>query len=158
MRIPGLTLALALASLCFVNGLALPGQVAGKTTVIKLEPGEVWWGGAVNEGHKMPFGSQPYSIDLYGSSFGNQCAPLLVSSKGRYVWSEKPYRFEFRDGSLTISDTHGTVVTEKAGDSLADAFRAASSRHFPPSGKMPDPLLFTRPQFNTWIELVYNQN
>ena len=150
--------ALALATLCFHHGMAQPAKIEGKTTVIKLEPGEVWWGGAVNEGHKMPFGTKPYSIDLYGSSFGNQCAPLLVSSKGRYVWSDKPYRFEFRDGSLAVSHNFGEVVTEKAGDSLAEACRAASSRHFPPSGRMPDPLLFTRPQFNTWIELVYNQN
>jgi alpha-glucosidase (family GH31 glycosyl hydrolase) len=158
MRILGLTLALVSIFLCFAQGAALSDQIAGKTTVIKLEPGEVWWGGAVNEGHKMPFGSQPYSIDLYGSSFGNQCAPLLVSSNGRYVWSEKPYRFEFLNGSLTISGARGPVVTEKAGNSLAEACRAASSKFFPASGKMPDPLLFTRPQFNTWIELVYNQN
>ena len=158
MRIPALTLALALASLSFAAGTVRSGQVAGKTTVIKLEPGEVWWGGAVNEGHRMPFGLRPYSIDLYGSSFGNQCVPLLVSSRGRYVWSDKPYRFEFGDGSLTISAARGTVVTEKAGDSLAEACRVASSRFFPASGRMPDPLLFTRPQFNTWIELVYNQN
>ena len=32
------------------------------------------------------------------------------------------------------------------------------STFFPPSGRIPDPLLFTHPQFNTWIELTYNQN
>ena len=30
--------------------------------------------------------------------------------------------------------------------------------HFPPSGKLPDSLFFTMPQYNTWIELMYNQN
>jgi alpha-glucosidase (family GH31 glycosyl hydrolase) len=144
---PLLTLALA-----FLLGWA------AESTSIKLEPGEVWWGGAVNEGHKMPIGAQPYSIDLYGTSHGNQCAPLLLSSKGRLIWSEKPFRFEMRDGILTISDPRGAIVTEKAGSNLAEAYRSASGRFFPPSGKMPDPLLFTRPQFNTWIELVYNQN
>ncbi len=158
MRTLSLTLACALASLSLPHGAGAPEQVADKTTVIKLEAGEVWWGGAVNEGHKMPFGSQPYSIDLFGSSYGNQCTPLLVSTKGRYVWSEKPYRFEFHGGNLTISRARGTIVTEKAGNSLAEACRAASSKFFPASGRMPDPLLFTRPQFNTWIELVYNQN
>jgi alpha-glucosidase (family GH31 glycosyl hydrolase) len=158
MRILEPTLALALTTLFFHHGMALPGQAEGDRTVIRLEPGEVWWGGAVNEGHKMPFGTKPYSIDLFGSSYGNQCAPLLVSSEGRYVWSDKPYRFEFRDGSLTVNHSYGEVVTEKAGDSLAEACRAASRRYFPPSGRMPDPFLFTRPQFNTWIELVYNQN
>ncbi len=158
MRIGGAVFVLLLPFLCFAHGIIPSGEDSGQATVLKLEPGEVWWGGAVNEGHKMPFGTQAYSIDLYGSSFGNQCAPLLVSSKGRYVWSDKPFRFEFRDGNLTVSGARTRVVTEKAGNSLADAYRTASSRHFPPGGRMPDPLLFTRPQFNTWIELVYNQN
>lgn len=30
--------------------------------------------------------------------------------------------------------------------------------HFPPSGKIPDSLFFSMPQYNTWIELLYNQN
>ncbi len=125
---------------------------------MRLEPGELWWGGAVNEGHKMPLGVEPYSIDLYGSSYGNQCAPLLVSTKGRFVWGEKPYRFQFRGGNLIIDAPRGTVAVEKAGTTLADAYRSAMKKFFPPSGKTPDPILITRPQFNTWIELVYNQN
>jgi alpha-glucosidase len=35
---------------------------------------------------------------------------------------------------------------------------AASKKYFPPTGKTPDPLLFKSPQYNTWIELMYNQN
>jgi len=33
-----------------------------------------------------------------------------------------------------------------------------SRQYFPPSGQTPDPLLFTHPQYNTWIELQYDQN
>lgn len=62
-----------LVSLVF---LALMFQ-ANDQTVIKLQPGEKWWGGAVNEGHKMPFGTAPYALDLYGTNVGNQCSPLL---------------------------------------------------------------------------------
>jgi len=127
-------------------------------TTIKLQPGEMWWGGAVNEGHKMPFGTAPYVLDLFGTSVGNQCSPLLLSNQGRYIWSEKPFKFEFGSESLTITHPYGPVALEKAGQTLAEAYRAASAKHFPPSGKMPDPVLFSRPQFNTWIELVYNQN
>ena len=29
---------------------------------------------------------------------------------------------------------------------------------FPPSGKTPDLLFFSAPQYNTWIELTYHQN
>jgi hypothetical protein len=31
-------------------------------------------------------------------------------------------------------------------------------RFFPSKNKLPDTLLFSKPQYNTWIELVYNQN
>jgi len=127
-------------------------------TTIKLQPGERWWGGAVNEGHKMPFGTAPYALDLYGTSVGNQCSPLLVSSQGRHLWSEKPFRFEFTGGELKITHPYGPVTLDDSGKTLAEAYRAAAAKHFPPSGKMPDPILFSRPQFNTWIELVYNQN
>ncbi len=41
---------------------------------------------------------------------------------------------------------------------LADAYKAASKKYFPTSGKMPDELLFSRPQYNAWIELIYDQN
>ena len=41
--------------------------------------GENWYGGAVNEGHKMPF-LQGYSLILFGYNKGNQSAPLLLSS------------------------------------------------------------------------------
>ncbi|MFB3906150.1 MAG: glycoside hydrolase family 31 protein [Acidobacteriota bacterium] len=127
-------------------------------TTIKLQPGELWWGGAVNEGHKMPFGTAPYALDLYGTNVGNQCSPLLLSNQGRYIWSEKPFRFEFAGDELRIRHPYGPARVEQAGKTLAEAYRAAAARHFPPSGKMPDPVLFSRPQFNTWIELVYNQN
>ncbi|MDL2256376.1 glycoside hydrolase family 31 protein, partial [Parabacteroides sp. OttesenSCG-928-K15] len=41
---------------------------------------------------------------------------------------------------------------------LRDAYLAAMTKHFPPSGDLPDPLFFSMPQYNTWIELMYNQN
>ncbi|WP_344749740.1 TIM-barrel domain-containing protein, partial [Kribbella aluminosa] len=35
--------------------------------------------------------------------------------------------------------------------------RAASTAYFPATGTSPDPRMFTTPQYNTWIELVYDQ-
>ena len=45
-----------------------------------------------------------------------------------------------------------------SGTTLREAARHAGASFFPPSGKTPDPMLFTHPQFNTWIELTYDQN
>ncbi|MFO1514078.1 MAG: glycoside hydrolase family 31 protein [Verrucomicrobiota bacterium] len=52
------------------------------------------------------------------------------------------------------------MIQAKPGDSLrgADAHLYASRTYFPPAGKMPDELLFSAPQYNTWIELMYDQN
>ena len=37
-------------------------------------------------------------------------------------------------------------------------FLAASAAHFPPSGTIPPEMFLNKPQYNTWIELVYDQN
>jgi hypothetical protein len=59
--------------------------------------GERWWGGAVADGQLMPFGAR-HRRDLGRSAgiagedngrFGNnQSAPLLLSTRGRFIWSE----------------------------------------------------------------------
>ena len=133
---------------------------AGNTQaqVLLLEPNEHWWGGAVNEGNHMPLGPTPYALNLYGDNFSNQSQPLLVSDHGRYVWSEEPFRFAFKDSQLTISEVHAPVTTGTAGKTLAEAYRFVSHKYFPPSGKTPDLRLFTQPQYNTWIELNYHHN
>ncbi|HYD83266.1 MAG TPA: glycoside hydrolase family 31 protein, partial [Opitutus sp.] len=38
-----------------------------------------------------------------------------------------------------------------------DVYREAARRFFPSGGRLPAPELFTRPQYNTWIELLYDQ-
>ena len=108
----------------------------------------------------MPLGraSAPFEIDLLGNTAGNQVQPLLVSSQGRYVWSEEPFRLAFRDGTIHLASDLGVFQSGRQGTTLREAALHASERFFPPSGKTPDPLLFTQPQFNTWIELTYDQN
>jgi alpha-glucosidase len=46
----------------------------------------------------------------------------------------------------------------QSGNTLKDAYMDAMRKHFPPSGDLPAPLFFSQPQYNTWIELMYNQN
>ena len=105
----------------------------------------------------MPF--QPgYHLDLYADTKGNQAAPLLISTNGRFVWSEEPFKFSFESGRLVITNVRGRLVIDSAAKDLKSAYAAAQSRFFPSSRRLPDTLLFARPQYNTWIELVYNQN
>lgn len=124
---------------------------------ITIQKGERWFGGAVNEGHKMPF-QEGYLLNLFADNKGNQAAPFLISTKGRFVWSEGPFQFSFLNNQLIISKALDKVIIDSSGRTLAEAYKAASKRFFPANGKLPDTLLFTRPQYNTWIELAYNQN
>ncbi|HEY8701955.1 MAG TPA: glycoside hydrolase family 31 protein [Arthrobacter sp.] len=131
------------------------------TVTIELLPGEAWWGGAVADGQAMPFGTGPQSRDL-GANAGfadnpgagaNQSAPLLLSSAGRVVWSERPFAFAFGDGKLTAGD--GARLFEAPVRTLKEAFLLASRRFFPPSGRTPARELFEGPQYNSWIEMPY---
>jgi alpha-glucosidase len=74
------------------------------------------------------------------------------------VWSEEPFRLSFRDGRIRMSSELGALRSGQQGTTLRDAATHAATNFFPPSGKIPDPMLFAKPQFNTWIELTYDQN
>ena len=125
--------------------------------IIRIEKDELWYGGSVNEGEKMPF-RDGYSNSLINFIQGNQAAPLLISTKGRYIWSDKPFSYQLKNGNLIINEPDQIIDMQKSGTTLKDAYKAASERYFPTKGKMPDQTLFSSPQYNTWIELIYNQN
>jgi len=131
----------------------------GKKVELIITPGEYWWAGISSLGHQTPYDETTiFSNDLWGDNLGNQAQPLLLSSKGRYVWSEEPINYDFNKGKLSVTVREGEVVSGTAGSSLRSAYQYSVSNFFPPNGKIPDPLLFTHPQYNTWIELMYDQN
>lgn len=125
---------------------------------LELLPDEGWYGGLNSDGHEMPFNAQTnLKRDLYGYNDGNQASPLLISDQGRWIWSEKPIRFEFTDGKLSVESDFATIQHGRTGTTLREAFLETSRRFFPPQGGIPDPEMFNRPQYNTWIELMYDQ-
>ncbi len=124
---------------------------------IKLLPGERIWSGTINDGEKMPL-QKGYSFNFYGNNKSNQIQPLLLSNNGLYVWSEEPFKFTVEDSQIVITENHGEIAWGRNGKSLKEARNHASANFFPPSGKMPDELLFSNPQYNTWIELNYHHN
>ncbi|MES3017918.1 MAG: glycoside hydrolase family 31 protein [Bacteroidota bacterium] len=126
-------------------------------TRIAITPGESWYGGAVNDAHNMPF-KDGYKVDMFGDTRGNQASPLLVSTRGRFIWSDEPFKFTVEKNNLVITSRGSGLIIDSAGKNLRDAFRNASARFFPTKNILPDTLLFSQPQYNTWIELTYNQN
>ena len=131
-----------------------------KTATVKMLPGEKWWGCANYFGSDMPFGERSrIEIDLTKNGWYNQYASLLVSDRGRVIWCDEQCRFSIRDGAIAVEpEGCAGVEVHSTGGGLREAFLYASAHHFPPSGKMPDPKFFEAPQYNTWIELTYNQN
>lgn len=144
--------------LLLVSHLQTMAWSQSKDTVLLLEKGERWWGGAVSLGHRMPMGKEPLSFDLYADPSGNQSAPLLISTHGQWLWSEEPFRYRFHNDSLIVDQTKGGLLMGKNGQSLKDVYGYVSRRFFPSSGKWPDSLLVKAPQYNLWIELMYNPN
>jgi alpha-glucosidase (family GH31 glycosyl hydrolase) len=116
-----------------------------------------WWVGIIEHGFQMPL-ADGYTADTDADNYENQVQPLLLSDQGDVIWSEDPFKIRFEDGTLLVVSKSKRMVQSKPGNSLREAFRYASSRYFPPSGKTPDELLFSSPEYNTWIELMYDQN
>lgn len=148
-------LSLIITVLLFVIIVKSVGQNSNIELI--LQPGEKVWAGVIVDGHLMPF-SKEYSIDFYGRNKSNQMQPLLLTNKGRYVWSEEPFKFEVLENKVNITDPHNKVKIGSHGRTLAEVQRFVSNKYFKASGLLPDSLLFTAPQYNTWIELTYNQN
>ena len=132
-------------------------QNSSECLTVKTNKETLWWAGIIREGHKMPL-QNGYTADLYGQCWRNQLQPLLLSTSGELVWSEEPFRFRMEKDAILFDKIHDSLQYRKAGDDLREAYLYASEHYFPPSGKTPPELFFTAPQYNTWIELTYNQN
>lgn len=149
------------ATLLFlVTFVLLLGAVAQEKLKTVIEPlqNERWWGGFVALGNQMPFNDHLRMQDMSRNNMNNQVVPFMLSSEGRYICTENPFCFEVKDGQLIIYSDSEKIEPVKAGTTLKEALLAASAKHFPPSGKIPEPTFFSLPQYNTWIELMYDQN
>ena len=133
---------------------------------IKPLPNEKWYGAYTAKAYcntpLKDLSFQPYEMnekkkDLQTDNRGNQAVPLLVSNKGRYVWSNEPFAFELKEGTLMIYTDYEKVEAIASGNTLREAYVAAKDKHFPASGKTPNALMFKTPQYNTWIELGNDQ-
>jgi alpha-glucosidase len=120
-------------------------------SVIQPLQDEKWRGATTFFGDEQPY-YWTVERNLGYNSYCNPCAPFLVSSAGRYIWSDHPFSFFVVEGVLTIRSQYEKVEPVQAGTTLREAFLAASRDHFPPSGRFPDPIFFSKPQFNTWVE------
>lgn len=125
--------------------------------IIMLE-NERWWGGTIAQSEKMPFDRNTETIvNLTNKRSTVQAAPLFLSDKGRYVWSEKGFIASFKNGEI-ICEGEGEIILNEDGSSLKEAFLNAKKTCFPFETTVRTPREFYEiPQFNTWMELVKEQ-
>ena len=143
-------------------------QVLSENLTVTMLPGEKWWGGLDNPHAWKLTGSGGHytfpmdettdvAMDFTRETYSNNCVPFFVSTAGRYIWSDETLKAVFKEGVITL-ESPGKIIFQEAGKTLKEAYMAAAAAHFPPSGKLPPEEFLTRPQYNTWIELMYNQN
>ncbi len=145
-----------LCSLILVITQITSAQQKTEKVIILQKQDDAWWTGVINQGELMPV-KNGYTADL-SSNYGNQVQPLLLSDRGEVIWSDDPCVIRMNHDTLSVISEKASVQYSHPGQNLREAFLYASKTYFPPSGKMPDELLFTAPQYNTWIELMYDQN
>ena len=115
---------------------------------------ECFWGGSATSGKDNPFTEfSDFSAD-FREECDNQVMPLFLSNKGRYLWSENPFKIEFKDGIITVDGEN--VEMYEAGSTLKDAYLAAMKTHFPCDRRRLPMEYFKSPQFNTWMEFIYH--
>ncbi len=134
------------------------GAQAQHKSEIAVQAGEKWWGAYTTLGGEMPLQKTARAYSLGSENLNSQAAPFLVSSYGRYIWSKSPFRFEFDGRRFLIDSPAGEVKAVKAGKNLREAFVLGKDAHFSSTEQLPPELFFSLPQYNTWIELQYDQN
>jgi len=125
---------------------------------LKINENEYWYGLGSVYGVKMPLSrSSEFKVDMRTKFTGNQEAPFMVSSDGRYVWSEFPFSVDVSGGEMKLEGSDDLKVYDGFGD-LRSAYLDACGKFFKPNGELPAENFFRKPQYNTWAELIYDQN
>lgn len=112
----------------------LTGQAQEKQRgEIKLQASEKWWA----------IGGYPTMLSD-SKQCSNNSFTLLVSSAGRYVWSETPFSAHCdKENLITTSDKKLEIVS--AGKTLKEAYITAYYKHLSNKVKAPDKALMQRP-------------
>ena len=134
-----------LAVLLFGGSLWAKGDK--NATQIKVQNGEKWWGLVVDPATlHLPF-EHAFSISTSELSPIHYSANMMLSNRGRYVWSSKPFVVTYDGKTLTVSTTNGEPApeVEKSGRSLREAYLMCCHKNFPPCAIGSASVLFESP-------------
>lgn len=133
--------------------LNLYAQEKVVTKIDVLRGGEKWWGVFIGGDHRMPL-TEPFTMIDMANITRQQTVPMLVSSRGRYIWSDEPFSIEF-DGENIIIEASKKIEAVTGGRNLKEAYLVCVHENMPPDGKTPAMELFTAPVYDLVAELGY---
>lgn len=120
---------------------------------VEILDNEYWWGGSAVFSDAQPYDKNTSVEISLGDEGFNQAAPFLISSLGRYIHTDSPTKFSFKDGIITIEGDNPTC--ESAGNCLKDAYLEVMRRYYPFEKKSLPEKFFCTAQYNTWMEFTY---
>ncbi len=126
-----LSLLVVLLACC---GTMLCAKERGNHTTIKLQNGEKWWGLVVNPADvSLPF-ENAFELNTATLLPLHYTANMMLSNRGRYVWSERPFAVKFDGKTLTLSTPNSEPApsVEKSGRTLREAYLMCCHKNFPP--------------------------
>ena len=113
-------------------------------TTIKMLPGECWYGLATIHGTKFPLNeTSEYSWHPTQDFTGNQESPILLSSLGRYLWSEFPYDVDVSQGLIRITNAADDLILSEGHGTLRGAF-------------LPHPKIISRPMVKSLLRTSFS--
>ena len=108
-------------------------KMMNKTLKIKIEEGEYWYGGLIDDTQYMPFStSSNVRLDMIDNYSYNQNEPMLVSSNGRYVYAEEFFILQVADGWINLESPADMDYGEKG--SFREAYDYLKDTYFPFDG------------------------
>jgi alpha-glucosidase (family GH31 glycosyl hydrolase) len=119
---------------------------------------EYWWYGTVSEGTRMPLTRfSECTVDFGDDTTQNQVSSCLVSSLGRVIYGEAPYRAVFSHGKIRIigEAAYADGLNDLRGAGRFLYHRAETEKE---NRRCVPELFFREPQYNTWIELLQDQS
>lgn len=135
-------------------------QQGTKPVDIKIQSGEKWWGLVVDPTTiSLPFDT-PFVVTTEELSPAHYKANMLLSNRGRYLWSKEPITVGFDGKKLTVTSKADSLLkVEKAGRTLREAYLMCCHRNFPPSNLEASEVLFGAPiyEFGGPDALLYTQ-
>lgn len=117
------------------------------TTTIKIQNGEKWWGLVVDpKTVHLPF---EHAFELSTADFSPEyySANMMLSNRGRYVWSKEPFTVSHDGKQIVITPMAGNSAPEvkKSGRTLREAYLMCCHKNFPPKEVGSSAALFESP-------------